>query len=138
MAFNQRIAFRIFISILIVVFAFIAYIVLFDENSDDAPLVERFFEAIEFKSAEDADTPAVPLPSDSGFSGSSGSGSGGGESGGGAGGSSGSGAVLRFCTFDAFHVITSEVPCRCGFNAVCYSLGSVCDATFNNGQGLCS
>ena len=136
MVWNQKIAFRIFLAVLIVVFAFIAYIVLFD--SSETPIAERLFDAIGFKSAEDADTEAVPLPSGS-VSGSGGSG--GAEGSGAVGGSSGSGSgntALRFCTFNAYHVITAEVPCRCGFSAVCYSSESVCDATFNNGEGFCS
>jgi len=60
MVWNQKIAFRIFLAVLIVVFAFIAYIVLFD--SSETPIAERLFDAIGFKSAEDADTEAVPLP----------------------------------------------------------------------------
>ena len=136
MIWNQRIAFRIFLAVLFIIFVFIVYLVFFD--SSEEPLAEKIFGAVGFKSIEDANTPAVPLPSGYG-GGSTGGGSSGGQSGAGVGSASGgSGGTLRFCTFDAYHVITSEVPCRCGFSTVCYSSESVCDATFNNGQGYCS
>lgn len=132
---NTKIAFRIFLGALLVIFALIIYFVFF--NSSEEPIAEKFFEAIGFESSEPQGSDAVPLPS-SDIGSSSGSSSSGSSSGGGSSGSSGNGQVLRFCTFDALHTITSEVPCRCGFSGVCYSAGSVCDATFNNGEGVCS
>lgn len=139
MVWNQKLAFRIFLIVLIVIFVLIFYFVFIDSDGSGA---EEFFRAIGFESPESADdNPAVPLPSGSTGASGSGSGSSGGSSGGGPGGSSGnegSNTILRFCTFDAYHTITSEVPCRCGFSGVCYQAESVCDATFNNGEGLCS
>ncbi|MEK6909043.1 MAG: hypothetical protein AABX23_03265 [Nanoarchaeota archaeon] len=133
MVWNQKIAFRVFLAILISVFILIFYFVFLSDNNRG---VERFFETIGFKSAENAeDSPAVPLPSGSSNSGGASSG---GSFGIGDSGTVSEGEVLRFCTFDAFHVITSEVPCRCGISAVCYQSEGVCDATFNNGEGICS
>ena len=103
--------------------------------SNDDSQAETFFGMVGFHSIDDADNgPAVPLPSSP-----SGSSSGGSSGAGGSSGSSGEGlSILRFCTFDAYHIITSDVPCRCGFSEVCYQAESICDATFNNGEGLCS
>ncbi len=137
MVWNQKLAFRIFLGGLVLVFSFIFYFAFISEDSQDA---ERIFEAVGFDSSENGEgNPAIPLPS--GSTGSANSGS----SAGGAGGSGGSttgneieAGLLSFCTFDAFHTITSEVPCRCGFSGVCYEEESICDATFNNGEGYCS
>ncbi len=127
MVLNTKIAFRVFVATLIVIFLILVYFVFFDSKSE-IPLAEKIFENFGFKSDEFNDNPAVPLPDGSNYGG----GFGGGSSG------DGESVVLRFCTFDAYHQITSEVPCRCGFSGVCYELGSTCDATFNNGEGYCS
>jgi len=145
MVWNSKIMFRVSLGILIVVFVLLVYFVFVDNGSGDS-LPQKFLDAVGFKSGEDSNSDEMPLPSGSFNSGASGSGGGGsgsgGSSGGGSGGSgSGSGGAetfLRFCTFNAYHTITSEVPCRCGFVGVCYSEESVCDATFNNGEGSCS
>lgn len=138
MVWNQKVAFRIFLIILFFVFSFIFYFAFFSQDNG----AEEFFGSIGFDSSENAeDTPAVALPSGdgSGSSSSIGSSSGSGGSGGGSSGSSGTvPSTLSFCTFDALHTITSDVPCRCGFSGVCYEEESVCDATFNNGEGYCS
>lgn len=135
MVWNQKIAFRIFLAFLIVIFCLMSYFIFV---SDDDASAERFFGSIGFESAENADdSSAVPLPSTTGVGGSSGAS--GGSSGGSSGGTGNSETeILSFCTFDAFHTITSDVPCRCGFTGVCYEDESVCDASFNNGEGYCS
>jgi hypothetical protein len=137
MVWNNKIAFRIFLAILLILFVLILYFVFF--GSDNAG-IEKVLETVGFKSSESGggNTPGTPLPSNPSSSGSSSGGSGGSS---GSSGSSESGSgqqVLRFCTFNAYHIITSEVPCRCGFSGVCSSTGSTCDATFNNGEGVCS
>lgn len=137
MVWNQKIAFRIFLVFLIVVFCLMAYFIFIGDEGSSA---EKFFGSIGFESEENAmNNPAIPLPPGnpigsgiSSGSGGSSSGSGGGETG------NTETQILSFCTFDAFHTITSEVPCRCGFTSVCYQEESVCDATFNNGEGYCS
>ncbi|MEK6894608.1 MAG: hypothetical protein AABX10_04045 [Nanoarchaeota archaeon] len=132
MVWNQKLAFRIFLAVLIIIFVLIFYFVFIDKDGSGA---EQFFGAIGFESTESADdNPAVPLPSSGGSSAGSSMGSSGGSGGSGIEGSS----ILRFCTFDAYHTITSDVPCRCGFSGVCYQPEGICDATFNNGEGLCS
>ena len=140
MVWNQKIAFRIFLVFLIVIFCLMAYFIFIGDEGSSA---EKFFESIGFESGESAmDNPAIPLPPGNSI-GSGSSGSSGGSSSGSSGGGNGEtgnieAQVLSFCTFDAFHTITSEVPCRCGFTSVCYQEESVCDATFNNGEGYCS
>lgn len=137
MVWNQKLAFRIFFIVLILIFSFIFY---FAFISDDENGAEKIFGAIGFDSSENSeDTPAVPLPSGSIGSGSGSASSGSASSGGSGGSGTGSlePATLSFCTFDALHTITSDVPCRCGFSGVCYEDESVCDATFNNGEGYC-
>ncbi len=136
MVWNQKLVFRIFLAVLIIIFVIIFYFIFISKDNSQA---ETFFGMVGFHSIDDVDNdPAVPLPSSP--SGSSQGGSSGGSSESGAGsGSSGEGlSILRFCTFDAYHTITSDVPCRCGFSDVCYQAESICDATFNNGEGLCS
>jgi hypothetical protein len=136
MVWNQKLVFRIFLGLLILVFSFIFY---FAFISDDADSAERIFVAIGFDSSESAeDNPAVPLPPGSVATTGSGSSAGGGGSSGSGTGNGVENNLLSFCTFDALHTITSEVPCRCGFSGVCYEEESVCDATFNNGEGYCS
>ena len=146
MVWNQKLVFRIFLIFLIVVYALIIYLAFFGDSYNSG--LENLLENAGFKSSEDSDGGlAVPLGNGSFFevgSSTSGGSSGGGSSGGGA-GASGSGVsggeagqTLRFCTFDAYHIVNGEVPCRCGFSAVCYELGNNCDATFNNGGGFCS
>lgn len=114
---------------------------LFFDTDDGSNSIEDFLRSIGFESSDvDPETPAVPLPQQrSGSSGSSGTG--------GRGATSGSfqpneatnpNPSLAFCTFDATHALTGQVPCRCGLVAVCDSLTQKCDATFNNGQGVCS
>ena len=140
MVWNSKIFFRIFLIILVIIFASILYFGLFDKSGGEgAGFVERALKAVGFDSADDSeDNPAVPLPS--GYSG--GGGSGAGVAGGSTTVTSSTGSIgaeqqLPFCTFDAYHTITSDVPCRCGFSAVCNEEGQNCDATFNNGEGYC-
>ncbi|MBM3232216.1 hypothetical protein FJZ21_02465 [Candidatus Pacearchaeota archaeon] len=140
MVWNEKIVFRVFIISLIFIFLITCYFVFFSSGQ----VTEKIFESIGFEDSESSeDTPAVPLPEDS-LSGATGLASGNSGGSGGSGGSSentnnGEGAInLRFCTFDAYHVVTGDVPCRCGFSAVCYTEGSNCDASFNNGEGFCS
>ncbi len=138
MVWNQKVAFRIFLVFLIVIFCLMSYFIFIGDEGSGA---EKFFESIGFESGENAiDNPAIPLPPGnsigSGISSGSGGSSGGSSSSGGTGNTEAQ--VLSFCTFDAFHTITSEVPCRCGFTGVCYQEESICDATFNNGEGYCS
>jgi hypothetical protein len=134
MVWNQKIAYRIFLVILIIVFISIFYFVFISKDNG----AEKLLQAVGFESSENKqDAPAVPLPSGT-IGGSSGAGSGSGSSGGSGGSEEIDPVSLKFCTFDAFHTITSNVPCRCGFSSVCYEEESVCDATFNNGEGYCS
>ena len=113
-----------------------AYFILFSDSSNTDNPVERILKSVGFEDADGIEnSPAVPLPS--GVSGLVTGGSGGGGGGSGVSQESGSPIVLHFCTFDAFHSITSSVPCRCGISAVCEEEGQYCDATSGNGEGTC-
>lgn len=88
--------------------------------------------------------PAIPIPESnnggSEVSGSSGtSGSIGSTTSSSSEGSSfeGSTNTMVFCTFEADKIVEGIVPCRCGLSAVCTEVGMICDATFNEGQGIC-
>ena len=132
---------KLILIVLGILFVIVTVSFVFVTFSSSEPGLDGILKAAGFESSsENSESgPAVPLPSEYGSSGS-------GSSSGGPGGSRGSNPnssgneeqVLRFCTFDAFHVINGETPCRCGFVSVCYESGKICDATFNNGEGLCS
>lgn len=134
-------SFKFFILFLVVlIFAcFFAYLVFFSGNDGSASGFESFLKSVGFDSPdEDAGAPAVSLPSSYGGVGGASGGSSGTSGVGGAGGSSSSPSSLAFCNFDNNHIVSGLVPCRCGFGAVCDTIGQSCDATFNNGQGVCT
>ncbi len=138
MVVNTRVVFWILISALVLIFSFFVYSIFFSSSSpDENTFFEKVLKSVGFEST-DAGSPAVPLPSSGGSGGGSSGGAGSGGDDGGGLGSGGGETVLSFCTFDAYHKITSSVPCRCGISSVCTNTESTCDATFNEGQGVCA